>query len=139
MSVFARTANASATVRRRCKIGCGSGTIDFEGRPTTIVRPAPGRRSGCVNVADFPPAAADAVAAVMVRVVVLALDEVAEDAVMRRGPEVVRDLLVHCQGAVGAELHPDRVVEDVLTERLRGCGRGERNDPCRAGYEREDT
>ena len=39
MTVFGRTANASASVRRRSRIGCGSGTIDPDGSPTTIVTP----------------------------------------------------------------------------------------------------
>ena len=61
---------------------------------------------------------ADPVAPVVVRVVGLALDEVAKDSVMRRRAEVVRDLLVYGQVAVGPELHPALVVGDVLTGRL---------------------
>ena len=51
---------ASAAVRLRWSIGCGSGTIDPEGKPATIVRPAPGPRSVCEKVAELPRADAPA-------------------------------------------------------------------------------
>src|SRR5437763_4657159 len=60
MTVFARTANASANVRRRSRIGWGSGTIDPEGRPTKIVRPVPAARFVCEKVATRPRADARA-------------------------------------------------------------------------------